>query len=139
MRAAGFDTEREPPDRRAQNVADIIAAESMPSVDVLVLAGGLGTRIRPVLGDTPKLLAPIGDRPFLSYCCSGFTRFGARRVVLALGHAAAAVEDYLRDACDPALEVVTVVEPRPLGSAGAVRLRVTAAAARPKRAFLSKN
>jgi NDP-sugar pyrophosphorylase family protein len=91
-------------------------------VDVLVLAGGLGTRIRPVLGDTPKLLAPIGGRPFLSYLLRWLTKFGARRVVLALGHGAAAVQEYLLDFRCSALEITTVVEPQPLGTAGAVRL-----------------
>jgi NDP-sugar pyrophosphorylase family protein len=104
-----------------------MSPKSMPrnqclgSVDILLLAGGLGTRIRPVLGDTPKLLAPVGGRPFLSYLLRWLTGFGARRVVLALGHAAVAVQDYLQDFRDPALEVITVVEPRPLGTAGGVR------------------
>jgi NDP-sugar pyrophosphorylase family protein len=95
--------------------------QCLGSVDILVLAGGLGTRIRPVLGDTPKLLAPIGGRPFLSYLLRWLAGFGARRVVLALGHAAAPVLAYVRDFRDPALEVIPVVEPQPLGTAGAVR------------------
>jgi mannose-1-phosphate guanylyltransferase len=95
------------------------------TVDVLVLAGGLGTRIQPVLGDTPKLLAPIGGRPFLSYLMRWLGNFGTRRVVLALGHGASVVQDYLRDSSDSALDIVTVVEPRPLGTAGAVRFART--------------
>jgi mannose-1-phosphate guanylyltransferase len=96
-------------------------ARCLGSVDILVLAGGLGSRIRPTLGDTPKLLAPIGERPFLYYLLRWLRRFGARRVVLALGHGAAAVQEYLLDLRDPALAVTFVVEPRPLGTAGAVR------------------
>jgi NDP-sugar pyrophosphorylase family protein len=91
------------------------------SIDILVLAGGLGTRIRSALGDTPKLLAPIGGQPFLSYLLRWPTSFGARRVVLALGHGAAAVQEYLLDFRDTALALTAVVEPRPLGTAGAVR------------------
>jgi NDP-sugar pyrophosphorylase family protein len=93
----------------------------LESVDVLVLAGGLGTRIRPALGNMPKLLAPIDGRPFLSYLLQWLISFDARRVVLALGHGAAAVQEYLRDFRDPALAVSAIVEPRPLGTAGAVR------------------
>ena len=85
-------------------------------------AGGrLGRRIRPVLGERPKLLAPVGGRPFLSYLLQWLTRFGARRIVLALGHGATAVQKYLLEFRDPALEVTAIVEPRPLGTAGAVR------------------
>jgi NDP-sugar pyrophosphorylase family protein len=101
--------------------------QCLGAIDILVLAGGLGTRVRSVLGDTPKLLAPIGGRPFLSYLLQWLAGFGARRVVLALGHAAAAVQDYLRHVRDPDmeaaqdLEVIAVVEPQPLGTAGGVR------------------
>ncbi len=91
------------------------------SIDILVLAGGLGTRIRSVLGDRPKLLAPIGGHPFLLYLLRWLASFSARRVMLALGHGAAAVQEYLLDFRDPALTITAVVEPRPLGTAGAVR------------------
>ena len=90
-------------------------------IDILVLAGGLGTRVRSALGDTPKLLAPIGGHPFLFYLLRWLTSFGARRVMLALGHGAAAVQEFLLDFRDPALVITAVVEPRPLGTAGALR------------------
>ena len=82
----------------------------------------MGTRIRPVLGDLPKILAPILGRPYLAYLLDWLERFGARRVVLGLGHRAQAVVEYLEDA-HPAsqIEVTTVVEPSPLGTAGAIR------------------
>lgn len=93
----------------------------LASVDIFVLAGGLGTRIRPVLGDLPKLLAPISGRPYLAHLLDWLRRYGARRVVLGLGHQAQTVLDHmrLRPACG--LELVTVVEPQPLGTAGAIR------------------
>lgn len=79
----------------------------LETVDIMALAGGLGTGIQPMLADTPKLLAPLGSRPFLSYLMLWLTRFGARGVMFALGHAAAAAQDHLRDFLDPALKVVT--------------------------------
>ncbi len=94
----------------------------LEALDIFVLAGGLGTRIRPVLGDLPKILAPILDRPYLAYLLDWLERFGARRVVLGLGHRAQAVIEYLEQA-QPlnGIEVATVVEPSPLGTAGAIR------------------
>lgn len=89
--------------------------------DVFVLAGGLGTRIRAVLGDVPKLLAPIGGRPYLYYLLKWLHSFGAKRVVLGLGHRAAAVIDYLQKNSNWGLVVETIVEPEPLGTAGAIR------------------
>jgi mannose-1-phosphate guanylyltransferase len=93
----------------------------LASVDVLVLAGGLGTRIRPVLGDLPKLLAPIGKRSYLDLLLDWLRRFGAKRIVLALGYQAQAVIDHLRAHPPSDLTIATVVEPSPLGTAGAIR------------------
>jgi NDP-sugar pyrophosphorylase family protein len=90
-------------------------------IDILVLAGGLGTRLRSVLGDVPKLLAPIAGRPYLAYLLDWLHGFGARRVVLGLGHQAQAVLDYLRANPLRSVTIVPVIEPKLLGTAGAVR------------------
>ena len=97
--------------------------QCLATLDVLVIAGGLGTRIQSALGDTPKLLAPIGGRPYLAYLLDWLRRFGAKRIVLGLGHRAQAVIDFLdrnKSSYDD-LTVVTMTEPRPLGTAGAIR------------------
>ena len=98
-------------------------AQCLATLDVLVIAGGLGTRIQSTLGDTPKLLAPIGGRPYLAYLMDWLRRFGARRVVFGLGHRAQAVTDFLErnKSSYEDLTVVTVTEPEPLGTAGAIR------------------
>ena len=95
-------------------------------IDVAILAGGLGTRIRGVLGDTPKVLAPIhcngGARPFLDILLNWLSREGVRRVVLCLGHLADRVIDHLRAVPrSDLLAISSIVEPRPLGTAGALR------------------
>jgi NDP-sugar pyrophosphorylase family protein len=97
--------------------------QCLAALDVLVIAGGLGTRIAPVLGDTPKLLAPIAGRPYLVFLLDWLRRFGAKRIVFGLGHQAHAVIDFLdhNKSVHDDLTVVTVSEPQPLGTAGAVR------------------
>jgi mannose-1-phosphate guanylyltransferase len=90
-------------------------------MDILVLAGGLGTRIRPALGDLPKILAPIAGRPYLAHLLDWLQTFGARRVVLSLGHLAQKVVAYLNSQAPTPIEIATVVEPAPLGTAGAIR------------------
>jgi NDP-sugar pyrophosphorylase family protein len=97
---------------------------TLAGIDVAVLAGGLGTRLRGVLDDTPKVLAPVGadGRPFLAHLLDRLTAAGVTRVVLCLGHLADRITGWLagdRPAAWP--EVVCVVEPRPLGTAGALR------------------
>ena len=95
---------------------------SLNDVDVVVLAGGLGTRLRSVLDEEglPKVLAPVAGRPFLAFLLDWLEGFGARRVVLCLGHRAERVTAWLSEQPPRRCEVVTVIEPRPLGTAGAV-------------------
>lgn len=95
--------------------------DALADIDVAVLAGGLGTRIRGVLGDTPKVLAPIAGRAFLSHLLDYLTGYGAQRVVLCLGHLADRVTAWLAQgsACR-GLDVVCQIEPQPLGTAGAL-------------------
>lgn len=93
----------------------------LTSIDVVVLAGGLGTRMRDVLGDRPKLLAPIGGRVFLDILVDRLRDFGATRLVLGLGHLGEAVVRHLEAAPPAGFDVVTEIEPEPQGTAGALR------------------
>ena len=90
-------------------------------IDVAVLAGGLGTRIRDTLGDTPKLLAPIGGHAFLDILIARLRHFGARRLIFGLGHLAGKVTAHLESNPPAEIDIVTAVEPEPLGTAGALR------------------
>jgi len=92
----------------------------MLEADVLILAGGLGTRLSGLLSDLPKILAPIEGRPFLDYLLIWLKGQGVVRVILGLGHKAEPVRAYLAAHTLPGLEVIPAVEPQPLGTAGAV-------------------
>ncbi len=93
----------------------------LEAVDVVILAGGFGTRIQPVLGDTPKLLAPIAGRPFIEYMFDWLKGYGARRVTLSLGHRAEAIKGHVAQRPKDRLEIRSVTESEPLGTGGAVR------------------
>jgi len=88
-------------------------------VPVVILGGGLGTRLAPVLPDRPKLLAPVAGQPILDLQLFRLRQQGFRRVILALGHLADQVCDHIREGID-GMEVITNIEPEPLGTAGAV-------------------
>ena len=90
-------------------------------IDVVVLAGGLGTRIRDTLGDTPKLLAMVNGRPFLDFLMGRLKGFGAGRLILSLGHLGERVVEHLESHPPEGLDIVTLIEPGPLGTAGALR------------------
>jgi D-glycero-alpha-D-manno-heptose 1-phosphate guanylyltransferase len=88
---------------------------------IVILAGGLGTRLRPAVPTLPKALAPLGERPFLEFVLEDLARQGARRVVLACGHRAEAITAWRASARLPeSLSVELVRETRPLGTGGAL-------------------
>ena len=95
-------------------------APSLRDLDIAVLAGGLGTRLASVVSGLPKILAPVGNRPFLDYFLLWLAANGATRVLLCLGHRADAVQEYLARSGSLPVEVSVVVETMPLGTAGAV-------------------
>ncbi len=96
-------------------------SDALANTDVVVLAGGKGTRIQPVLGDVPKLLAPIGERTYLDILLDWLKGFGARRVILSLGHQSTRIVDYVTAQPRNDMEIVPVIEEQPLGTAGALR------------------
>jgi len=87
----------------------------------VILAGGLGTRLRPVLGDLPKALAPVHGRPFLSYQLEWLKSQSIVQVVLCTGHGHDRIQAYLGDGAACGLQVKYSVEMEPLGTAGALR------------------
>jgi D-glycero-alpha-D-manno-heptose 1-phosphate guanylyltransferase len=89
--------------------------------EAIILAGGLGTRLREAVPDLPKCMAPVAGRPFLSYVVDALRMQGVRHFVFSLGYKAEVIEAFLKDHY-PTLDYTTVVEPEPLGTGGAIRL-----------------
>lgn len=92
-----------------------------PEVQAVILAGGKGTRLRPVTADLPKPLVPIANRPLVEHQLRHLAAAGVRDVTLALGYNAAAFEGVEREADELGLNVRIVTEPAPLGTGGALR------------------
>ena len=93
----------------------------LSEISALILAGGLGTRLRPVVADRPKVLAEIHGRPFLSYLLDQLADAGVRYVVLCIGHLGEQVRAAFGDVYGP-LRLAYSQESSPLGTAGAIRL-----------------
>ena len=92
---------------------------SVSGATAIVLAGGLGTRLRAAVADRPKCLAPVGNTTFLALQLELLAERGVQRFVLALGHRAAQVLRAIEPLCERhAIE--PVVETEPLGTGGAV-------------------
>lgn len=95
--------------------------ESLAGVTVAILAGGLGTRLRPVLGDRPKALAPVAGRPFLEYLLDQVARSGGSGVVLCTGYLGHQIRRVFGHSAR-GLQLTYSQEGRALGTAGALRL-----------------
>jgi D-glycero-alpha-D-manno-heptose 1-phosphate guanylyltransferase len=87
---------------------------------VLILAGGLGTRLRSVVNDRPKVLAEVAGRPFIAYLLDRLGDAGFRSVTLLTGYKGEMVEDHL-GLTYQGLQLGYSVEATPLGTGGAIR------------------
>jgi NDP-sugar pyrophosphorylase family protein len=88
----------------------------------LILAGGAGTRLRPLVSDLPKPLAPVAGRPFIDYLLLQLRANGINRAVVCAGYRADALMAHLGDGSAWGIELEFSVEDQPLGTGGALRL-----------------
>lgn len=93
-------------------------------MEAIVLAGGFGTRLKSVLPNSPKSMAPIDGRPFLDILLASLAHKGFRRVILSLGFMAHVIHSHFGDQCY-GMELVYSIELKPLGTGGALRLALT--------------
>ncbi|WP_457651711.1 sugar phosphate nucleotidyltransferase [Rhodocaloribacter sp.] len=103
---------------------------------VVILCGGFGTRLRGVVGDRPKVLAPVAGEPFLGHLLRHLRREGFTDVILSTGHLGERVEAFAGDGAAWGVRVRCVREPE-LGTGGALRHAV--ARARIEGTFLAMN
>ncbi len=87
----------------------------------LILAGGLGTRLKSVVSDRQKAAAEVAGYPFIGYLIRQIADAGIHRIILCAGHKANTLQDSIRGLF-PELDLVFSVEKQPLGTAGALRL-----------------
>ena len=94
---------------------------ALQEVPAVLLVGGIGTRLQPVLPATPKPLAPVGDAPFLQLLVKQLRSQGIRRLVMCTGHLADEVEKEFGDGHKWDVAIAYSKESHPLGTAGAVK------------------
>jgi D-glycero-alpha-D-manno-heptose 1-phosphate guanylyltransferase len=87
-----------------------------------VLCGGLGTRLRSVLSDRPKSMAPVAGVPFLQLLLANLREQGVKEVVLGTGYLAEQIEEFFDEGERLGLQISYSREHEPLGTGGAVKL-----------------
>ncbi|HMK03644.1 MAG TPA: nucleotidyltransferase family protein [Ferruginibacter sp.] len=92
----------------------------------IILAGGLGTRLRSVVPYMPKCMAPVAGKPFLYFVIEHLKNQGVDKFIFSLGYKHEMIEEWLHEQY-PDLQVQTSVEDEPLGTGGAIKLGCTLA------------
>ncbi|NQT72556.1 MAG: NTP transferase domain-containing protein [Chloroflexi bacterium] len=89
-------------------------------IDVLILCGGLGNRLKEVVRDRPKPMAKINSRPFLDILVDYVASYGFKRFILCIGHMGGVIRQHFKNKND-GLTYVFSEEDNPLGTGGAVK------------------
>jgi len=100
---------------------DLIESRHQP-LTAVVMAGGLGTRLRPLTEDTPKPMLPVGGRPLLERTIERLKAAGVHDVVVSTRYKARKVQEHFDDGSRFGVRVGYVTEDRPMGTAGSLRL-----------------
>ena len=90
-------------------------------VEAIILAGGMGTRLRSVISDIPKPMAPVANRPFIAYILDQLSTSDITNVKLSVGYKHEVVKDYFGPKYKH-LNLTYVIEEQALGTGGGIRL-----------------
>lgn len=92
-------------------------------MEVIILAGGLGTRLRSVVSEVPKCMAPVAGKPFLWYLLKYLSRYKVDRVILSVGYLREVIFKWIEEMKEVfPFEIDYAVEEEPLGTGGGIKL-----------------
>jgi len=100
---------------------DLISEETL-GLSAVIMAGGFGTRLRPLTQNTPKPMLPIGGRPLLEHTIEHLRNAGIRHVNVATHFQAETIKDHFGNGDAFGMDIQYVTENEPLGTAGSLRL-----------------
>jgi len=102
-------------------LADLVKPDDL-GLAAVVMAGGAGTRLRPLTDHTPKPLLPVGEKPIINHIIDLLREAGVRDIVVATCYLADVLEQELGDGSQWGVHVRYIRESRPLGTGGALKL-----------------
>jgi len=88
----------------------------------IILAGGEGTRLRPLTFAIPKPLIPVGEKPILEIILCRLKKFGFRDFILSVGYKAELIQTYFQHGNKFGIKIEYIYEDKPLGTAGSLKL-----------------
>jgi len=90
-------------------------------MDAIILAGGRGTRLKPLTDYVPKPLIPINNKPIIEWQVRYLRKFGVNQIIFCTGYKAKQIEDYLEKKGNFGSKIRFSVEKKPLGTGGAIK------------------
>ncbi len=93
------------------------------ALECIILAGGLGTRLRSEVSDLPKCMAPVGGKPFLQYLIDYLVAQGVTHFIFSVGYMHQSIESFIHNQY-PHLHCHFSLEQEPLGTGGAIKLAI---------------
>ena len=92
---------------------------SIKNIDIIILAGGLGTRLRSIIGNNPKCLSPVNGQPFIHFLMDQYVAQGFKRFIVSVGYQKEKVIKSLKFRKD--CKIIFCEEYEPLGTGGAIK------------------
>ena len=90
-------------------------------IKAVILAGGLGTRLRPYTLFMPKPMLPLGDKPVLEHIIEWLKHNGVSDIIISVGYLRRIIEDYFQNGSDLGVNISYVRTKRPMGTAGQLK------------------
>ena len=105
-------------------VHDIEELEETPTLtnEIILMVGGLGTRLQPLTNDTPKPLLKVGKKPILETIIESFANYGFINITLCVNYKAEQIKKYFKDGSNFGVKITYITENQRLGTAGALSL-----------------
>ncbi len=95
---------------------------SLKTNRVVLMAGGLGTRLRPLTEHTPKPMLKVGNRPILETIIMNFKKYGFTNIIISVSYKSEIIEEYFKDGSDLGVTIEYIHEEKRMGTAGALSL-----------------
>lgn len=107
---------------RILKIVDLREQPSLLPLDAVIMAGGVGQRLRPYTEKVPKPLLKVGKKPIIEHNIDRLIRFGVSRIFISIGYLGDQIKEYLGDGSEKNIQIEYIQEDKPLGTIGALKL-----------------
>lgn len=118
-------------------ILDELIGPTIKSNKVILMVGGLGTRLRPLTENTPKPMLPVGGKPILQTIVEKYVSYGFINIIMCIGYKSHVIQDFFEDGSKFGANIEYIIEEERMGTAGALSL--LSANQKPKEPFFVMN